>query len=193
MKKIVHLSKIILGAGLLLFTINSCKNEPKHEDPVASADEQKETKFEKKDIKDDSEFLTDAAEINLLEIEIGKLALQKGISQDVKQYATMLVDDHTKSLEELKVLANENTITLPVEISEAGRVKYNQLNEKGADFDKKFIDFMVEDHEKAADKMTEISQKATNEDFKLWASRETSTFLAHHEEAKKLKEKLAGK
>lgn len=192
MKKLVCLSKMIVGTGFLLFTINSCKNEPKHDDPVQYPEKENETKFESKKIADDSEFLTDAAEINIMEVEIGRLVLKKGVSKDVKDYARMLIDDHTKSLEELKSLANENTITLPTEISEMGREKYNELNEKsGNEFDKKFIDMMVEGHEKAVDKMTEISQKATNEDFKLWASRQTSVFINHHEEAKKLKEKFS--
>ena len=191
MKKIISLSKIFLGAGLLLFAMNSCKNEPKHDDPIESADEHNEAKFETKDIADDASFLTDAADINRKEIEIGKLALHKGTSPEVKKFAQTLIDDHTRSLEELKAVASKNTITLPEEISEEGREEYYKLNKLSAsDFDKSFINAMLEGHDKAVDKITEISQKATNEEVKLWASRQTSVFLAHHEEAKKLKEKI---
>ncbi|WP_348822354.1 DUF4142 domain-containing protein [Flavobacterium aestuarii] len=189
MKKIIHVNRIILGAVFLL-VLNSCKNEPKHEDPVQTPDKENETKFETKDIADDSAFLTEAASINLMEVEVGKLALQKSLRKDIKDYAQMLIDDHTRSLDELQMLASQNTITLPAAISDVDREKYNELNKSGNEFDKKFIDMMVEGHEKAVDKMTQISQKATNEDFKLWASRQTSAFLNHFEEAKKLKEKI---
>ncbi|REH00769.1 DUF4142 domain-containing protein [Flavobacterium aquicola] len=191
MKKIINFSKVVLGAGMLLFTMNSCKQEPKREDPVEAAEEINDEKIENNEVKDDASFLTEATEINIKEIEIGKLAKQKAASTDIKKYAQMLIDDHTKALEELKAVANENTITLPAAISNEGKEDYDKLNEKsGVEFDKEFIDMMVDGHEKAVDKMTEISQKATNEDFKLWASRQTSTFLTHFEQAKKLKEKI---
>ena len=112
-------------------------------------------------------------------------------NEDVKKYAKMLIEDHSRSLEELKTLANENTITMPASISEAGSEKYNQLNElSGDDFDRKFVGMVLEEHEKGVGIMTAISQNATNEDFKLWASRQTSVFVKHYEEAKMLKEKF---
>ena len=189
MKKITHFSKIILGAALLLFTMNSCKQEPKQEDPKEVAEEINEDKFANDEVEDDADYLADAAEIHFCEIEIGKLALQKGTSADVKKYAQTLITDHTKSLEELQALANKKTITLPTAISEDGKEKYDKLNkESGTEFDRKFIDLVSEGHEKAVDKMTEIAQKATDPDIKLWTSRQTSTLTAHHEEAKKLKE-----
>jgi putative membrane protein len=45
MKSTVYISKIVFGAGLLLLTMNSCKNEPKHEDPIQSSEKENETKF----------------------------------------------------------------------------------------------------------------------------------------------------
>lgn len=189
MKNLIYANKIILSTGILLLTISSCKNEPKHQDSVKGYVEGKETKSEANDIANDASFLKEAAEINLVEVEIGKLALQKSTRKDVKDYARMLIDDHTKALDDLQMLASLNTITLPSSISAVNREKYNELNESGKGFDEKFIDMMVEDHQKDADKMTHISQKAKNEDFKLWASRQTSTFLNHYEEAKMLKEK----
>nr|WP_315153866.1 DUF4142 domain-containing protein [uncultured Flavobacterium sp.] len=191
MKSTVYISKIVFGTGLLLLTMNSCKNEPKHEDPIQSSEKENETKFEKKDIADDSGFLTQAAELNIMEAEIGKLGYQKGIDEDVKKYAKMLIEDHSKSLEELKILASENTITMAASMSEAGTEKYNQLKElSGDDFDRKFVGMVLEEHEKGVGIMTAISQNATNEDFKLWASRQTSVFVKHYEEAKMLKEKF---
>jgi putative membrane protein len=190
MKKIITLSKIILGTGLLLFAMNSCKQEPKLEEPKEAAEEINDQKIENEDAEDDADYLVDVAEINIFEIEIGKLALQKGVSPEVKKLAQALVTDHTQSLEELKELANKKAITLPAEISEDGLKEYNELKAKtGADFDKKFSELMADGHEKAVDKMTEISQKAKDADIKLWTSRQVSTFTEHHEEAKKLDKK----
>lgn len=193
MKKIFNSSKIILGAGLLFFTLNSCKNEPKPLIPKETAEYQNGAKFENDTIEDDATLLVDVAEMSILEIEIGKLAQTKGISQDVKKYAKMLVEGHAKSFEELKALANKKTITLPISITDTAREKYNKLNEKsGTDFDKMFVEMMVEEHEEAVDKMNKIAQKASDTDIKLWASRQVNGLTNHFEQAKKLDKKSGG-
>ena len=50
----------------------------------------------------DSAFAMKAAQANMAEVELGKLALQKAMSDDVKKFAQMMVDDHSKALDELK-------------------------------------------------------------------------------------------
>ena len=188
MKKIVFASKIILGAGVLVCTMNSCKQEPKQEDPKEVAEDQNDAKFEADSIEDDADFIVDIAEFNRAEIEIGKLAQQKGMSQEVKNFGKMLVDDHTKLLAEVTALAKTKNVTLPTTITEMGQEEYNELNEKsGVEFDKKFADMMVDGHEKAIDKMTSISEKATDKDLQLWASNSVSGLTAHLEKAKMLK------
>lgn len=63
----------------------------------------------------------------------------------------------------------------------------------GSDFDKEFVAFMVENHTEVVDKMTEISQKAIDSDFKLWASRQLDSYITHRDEAIKLNKKMGGK
>lgn len=188
MKNTFIFSKIILGTGLLLCTMNSCKTEPKKEEEIVVADAQNEENMDNEEIENDATFLADAAELHLTEIEIGKLALKKGVRPDVIKYAQMLIADHTIALEELKALSIKNTITLPTAMTEGGTEKYNKLNEKsGAEFDKDFVAMMAEEHEKAATEMTEISQKVKNPDVKLWTSRQVTMFTTHTDHAKKLK------
>ena len=56
MKKILLAGKAILGAGLLVIFLNSCKNETKQEDPKEVAEDTNEAKFDSiADKKDDSE------------------------------------------------------------------------------------------------------------------------------------------
>src|SRR5579863_7924420 len=51
---------------------------------------------------DDKKFLRDAAMGQLTEIQMGKLAADKGSTDAVKQYGQKLVDDHTKASEDIK-------------------------------------------------------------------------------------------
>ncbi|TDO83117.1 putative membrane protein [Flavobacterium chryseum] len=192
MKKLLLAGKVILSAGLIIIFLNSCKNETKQEDPKEVAEDANEAKFDTIDSKeDDSEYLVDQAEINLAEIQIGKLAQTKGTNTEVKNFGKMLVDEHTKAASELSALAKTKNFSLPTSLTEEGQEEYNKLNEKsGVDFDKKFADMMVDGHEKAIDKLKKAAENAKDQDVKLWASNNIAGLTAHLEHAKLLKENL---
>jgi len=69
----------------------------------------------------DERMMKQLAESNLAEISTGKLAQEKAQSEEVKSFAKKMVDDHTKSLEELRQLAQSKGVTLPSEPNAAGR------------------------------------------------------------------------
>jgi putative membrane protein len=192
MKKLLLAGKVILGAGLIIIFLNSCKNETKQQDPKEVAEDTNEAKFDSiEDKKDDSEFLVDIAEVNLAEIEIGKLAQTKSTNVEVKKFGKMLVDEHTKSASEVSALAKAKNFTLPTSLTEEGQEEYNKLNEKsGVDFDKKFADMMIDGHEKAIEKLKKASEDAKDEDVKVWASNNIAGLTAHLEHAKMLKQNL---
>ena len=192
MKKILLAGKLILGAGLIIIFLNSCKNETKQEDPKEVAEDANEAKFDSIDNKeDDSEFLVDQAEVNLAEIEIGKLAQTKGVNPEVKKFGKMLVDDHTKAASEVSALAKTKNFTLPTSLTEEGQDEYKKLNEKsGADFDEKFADMMIDGHEKAIKKLEKASKDAKDPDVRTWASNNIAGLTAHLEHAKMLKQNL---
>lgn len=194
MKKVNILGKTLLSATLLSLCIGttSCKQEPKAEDPKEAAEDINEAKFEENDAKeDDSQYLVDAAETDLKEIEIGKLAQQKGMDAEVKAFGKMLVDEHTKSWNELKAVAEQKQVTLPGAITEEGQDDYNKLNEKtGLDFDKKFADMMVDGHKKALEKAQKASEKANDAEIRTWAAAKIVSLTAHRDHAQMLKDKL---
>ncbi|KLT69712.1 DUF4142 domain-containing protein [Flavobacterium sp. ABG] len=192
MKKLALAVKVIFGAGLILIFLNSCKNEPKQEDPKEAAEDTNEAKFDSiEDKQDDSEFLVDITEVNLAEIEIGKLAQTKSTNAEVKKLGKMLVDQHTKSASEVSALAKTKNFTIPTSLTEEGQEAYNKLNEKsGVDFDKKFADMMIDGHEKAINELRKASESAKDQDIKLWASKSIAGLTVHLEHAKMLKQGL---
>jgi putative membrane protein len=192
MKKLLLAGKAILGAGLIIIFLNSCKNETKQEDPKEVAEDSNEAKFDSIDTKeDDSQYIVEIASINLSEIELGKLAQTKSTNPEVKKFGKMMVDDHTKLASEVSALAKTKNYTLPTSLTEEGQEEYNKLNEKtGVDFDKKFADMMVDGHQKAIDKVKKTAEDATDQDVKLWAYNNVAGLTAHLEHAKRLKESL---
>jgi putative membrane protein len=198
MKKTTLLIKMLLCSGLTLLVLgmSSCKKEVKEEDPKEVATEQNEEKFDDNDNKeDDSAFLVAAAETDLMEIEIGKLAQTKGTDPGVKEFGKMLVADHSKSAEDTKPLADKLQVSLPTSITEKGKEHYNELNDKkaGQEFDEKFSEMMVKGHEEAVSKMQDAAEKANNPEIRAWAANMVPTLKMHLEHAKGLKAKIENK
>src|SRR6266702_2406033 len=61
----------------------------------------------------DAAFYKKAAEGGMAEVELGKLAKQKSASQSVKDFAAMMIDDHSAANEELKSIAATKDINWP--------------------------------------------------------------------------------
>ena len=59
----------------------------------------------------DHNFLMDAAMGGLMEVELGRIAAQKGMSESVKQFGQRMVDDHSKANTELMTLASSKGMT----------------------------------------------------------------------------------
>jgi len=189
----IFLRSLLFATMLLLFMTVSCKKEAKTEDSEEVATEQNDDKFDNNDAKeDDSEILVSAAETNLAEIDLGKLAQTKGTSPHVKEVGKMIEADHSKAMADLMALAEKKNITLPSVITEDGKEHYADLNGKsaGAEFDKKFADMMVDGHEDAIKKMEDASENAHDADVKAWAAGMVPALQMHLEHAKKLQNEL---
>lgn len=145
------------------------------------------------DVKPDADFAVAAADGGMLEVELGKLAAQKGVSSAVKKLGEMMVKDHTKANDELKAAAKAKDITLPAALSDKCQKKLADLTEKqGADFDKAYADFMVSDHKDDIDDFKKEAEKGNDKDLSAWAKGKVPV-LQHHlmvaEQTKKMVDK----
>lgn len=191
--RIIKVWSLFAVAAFASLTISSCKNEAKPEDAKEVAEEQNEAKFEEDDnMEDDAAFLVAAAEYDLMEIEVGKLAIQRGTNSHVKEIGKMLVDHHTKSADDTKMLAARLNVTLPGVLTEKGKDRFEDLNDEksGADFDKKFADVVVNAHEETIKKMEKASEKGTDPELRTWAADLLPTLRSHLEHAKKLENQI---
>jgi putative membrane protein len=181
MKK--NIASILFSMALLTMVACGNKNNNVNEDTKDSkevAEEQNDQKFDDSKIEDDTEFAVKAAEDGMLEVQLGQLAVANATSAQVKQFAQSMVTDHSKANEELKSAAQQKNITLPTALSEKSQKKYNDIaEEKGADFDKAYIDYMVSDHKDAVDLFQKEADKGNDADLKAWASGKVPT-LQHH-------------
>ncbi|WP_194776370.1 DUF4142 domain-containing protein [Pararhodonellum marinum] len=138
----------------------------------------------------DARFLMDAAEMQMEEISLGKLAQQKSNTPHVKELGKMMEEDHTKTLEELKVLAQSKSVAIPTTLTEDSRDALKKLEDKtGNDFDKAYSDMMVDHHEDAVDKFEKAASDAEDPQIKAWASEKLPGMKTHLRHAKDCKEK----
>ncbi|KGO87632.1 membrane protein [Flavobacterium rivuli WB 3.3-2 = DSM 21788] len=196
MKKSSLFSKAILGAAVVTmsFGMGSCKNEPKAEDPKEVAEDANEQNLDTEatdSLEDDSQYLVDAAEVDLKEIELGKLAETKSTNADIKALAKMMIDAHTKASAATKDLAAKKGITLPAALTDKGEDARKDLNDKtGADFDKAYAKAMVDGHEKTIKEIEKASEKAKDPDVRTWAAQMLPELRKHLEHSKMAKDKV---
>lgn len=186
-----------LSFFLMLFSVASCKQGAKVEDPKDVAVKVNEDNHDAKDsINDaragDSDYLIAAAETDMMEIELGKLALGKSSNAKVKELAQMMIDQHTKASEMLKTLAAIKQVALPAALTDKGKDNYGKLNDKksGKDFDQAYADMMVDGHEDAISKIKDASKNAKDADVRQWATNMLPTLNTHLEHSKMLKDQI---
>ena len=95
----------------------------------------------------DKNFVQKAAIGGMAEVELGKLAQQKASSDQVKQFGSRMVEDHTKANDELKQVASQKGVTLPTDLDAKHKSMVAKLDKlSGQQFDRAYMDGMVKDH-----------------------------------------------
>jgi putative membrane protein len=132
----------------------------------------------------DRMFVVNTAKAGLAEVELGKLATRNASSDQVKQFAQRMVDDHSKANEELKTLAQQKNITFPTGLDPQDKALYDRLSIlKGEAFDRDYMRMMVMGHQQVANEFRAKSSTATDSDVKAWAAKTLPTIEAHLKQA----------
>src|SRR6476646_8089874 len=76
--------------------------------------------------KADESFLKEAIQGDLAEVNMGKLAQEKGQSQEVKQFGQMLEQDHSQHLQKAKETVQQMGLMAPTEPSAKQKKMYDQ-------------------------------------------------------------------
>jgi putative membrane protein len=135
----------------------------------------------------DERFMKEAAAAGMAEVELGRLAADKASRQEIKDFARMLVDDHSKANEELKTIASQKNVTLPSEVRPEHKAEKERLSKmSGPAFDEAYTKHMVKDHQKAVDLFTRQSNAGKDPEAKAFASKTLPTIKSHLAKAQEL-------
>jgi len=141
----------------------------------------------------DQSFVQDAIQGNRAEITLGKLVVSKTKNPSVKQFAEMMVKDHTQALSQLQQLAQQKNIQVPEGLPpDAQQLQSKLESATGKQFDKDYIAGMVQDHQKDVNDFQEASQSAKDPDVKQLATQLTPTLERHLQKAQQIDQKLGG-
>ena len=102
----------------------------------------------------DTSFVNDLVIANMAEVELGKLAVERGANTEVKKFGQMMIDDHTKAGDKLKSVASAQNIPVPTDLDDKHRDLRDKLAKlSGSAFDREYVAAMVEGHEGVAGKL----------------------------------------
>lgn len=139
----------------------------------------------------DKKFAEEAAIGSMLEVKLGQLAAASGASEDVKKFGQKMVEDHGNASADLQAIAASKNLTLPTTLPADKQKMVDDLTAlKGADFDKKYVPMMVDDHENDLKAFNNESATGQDAEMKAFATNTAKVISVHYDMIKGIKAKM---
>lgn len=145
----------------------------------------------------DGEIMTIVSTANKAEVDAAKLAMQNAKSKDVKAFAKHMQQEHTMNDKQGMALAKKLNVK-PEDAPHANTMKTDAQakmedlkSQKGADFDKAYINSQVEMHKQVLnDLQNTLIPAAKDPQLKTWLEKTSTHVKQHLEKAEKLQASL---
>lgn len=137
------------------------------------------------------DFITEAATSDMLEIEAGKIAQQKG-NADEKSFAAQMITDHGKTTADIKQLVADGSVKaqLPTALDSSSQSKLDKLKDaKPEDFAATYDPMQVSAHKDAVSLFERYAKGGDNAKLKDWAGKTLPTLQHHLQMAQQLDHK----
>jgi putative membrane protein len=138
----------------------------------------------------DNEFVTKAASSGMAEVAIGKAGKEKAQNAEVKRFADRVVTDHTKANDALMQIAKDAGITVPDRPAAEHADKVKHFEGDTRNFDREFVNHMVDSHTKGVELFTKGSKELKNEQLRSFAEKTLPTLKEHLSIAKRLQDQV---
>ena len=206
MKRIFAISSFVLlvlmfGSAQQVGDENRDPNEqmqggPKHSEPSKRPDkghnkEDRENKQSGAKADIDKNFLREAAEGGVAEVQLGQLAVEKASDPQVKQFGQRMQDDHGRANEELKSLARPKGVQMPTSLSSKHQALKDKLSGlSGRQFDQQYMQAMVADHQHDVSEFQKAADGAQDEEVKKFAAKTMAVLQEHLKQSQQILGKL---
>ena len=139
----------------------------------------------------DTKFAMAAASGGMEEVELGRLAAQKGASDEVRQFGQHMVDDHSKANQDLTQVASAKGLTLPSALDAKHQADVQKLSALSGDkFDREYVSMMVKDHKKDVAEFQKESTGGADADIKSFAARTLPVIQEHLQMIQRIQDKM---
>ncbi len=157
-------------------------------DTIGEAATKKETKL----MPTETEFVNQAGIGGMMEVEAGNLALQRSKSPMVKEFANMMIKDHTVANKELEGIAKAKGLQLANTFPQKEKAHMDAMQAlQGDGFDRHYMKMMVTDHV-ATLELFRTASRAEDPAIKGFATKTLPILENHYKQAKQLSDKLEG-
>lgn len=131
----------------------------------------------------DTTFYRTLAAGGMTEVDLARLAEQKSTDPKIKDFAAMMVKDHSAANQKLESLAAANSVPLPKTLDPSGEAMKSKLQDlTGASFDKAYIESQLQAHEKTVNLLEKEISSGEDAQAKAFAQSVLPT-IQHHLEA----------
>lgn len=138
------------------------------------------------------EFVENLSSSNIQQIEMAQLAQQNAQSQDVKDFADKIANEHRQAQESLSYLLQDENIQVREEMKDDQRDDLESLREKtGQEFDTEYLDKIIDSHENQADMLENVRDEAQDQELFNWAEERLIELRKHRDEAERIKERVS--
>ena len=129
---------------------------------------------------DSKGFAVKAGESGLYEVKLAQLAQQKASSNEVKELAKQLEQQHTAANNELAALAKQKNITLPTQLSGECDEAYQAFQKlDGPAFDSAYLMCNIMNHLGGIMTFQNEARNGTDPDIKAWAAKTLPVLRQH--------------
>ena len=136
----------------------------------------------------DQAYVQNAAASDMFEIETSKLALEKAAKPSIKTYAQMMIDEHTKSSNELMAAVTQAKLSGQIAMPADKRAKVDALRGlSGAEFDRQYLADQRSGHQETLAKVNAYLAAAPAGPLKDHASKLTGVVQKHLNSLEKIK------
>ena len=138
----------------------------------------------------DRSFVEDRITSSSKEIEVSQLAQEKASNAQVKAFAEQVAQDHQQASQSLRQVATQQNVQLMPDNETVEDAREELTDLSGAEFDRAYIDMMVEDHQDAVSAVEEKATDSAHPEIQQWATRTLPTLREHLDRARQLQETL---
>ena len=119
----------------------------------------------------DINFMSAATEINLEEIRLSEVALERSKNLEIRELGKKLTAQHYQSLLDLTAFAAKKNITIPTKLGDKENADYERLNHmSGETLNREYITMMVKEHQEAIALFEKEVKVASDTEIKQWAT-----------------------